>query len=88
MIVEVRSKWFRGDLGFLDKLQQRIAHLIRDEVLLRPHPIKLVEPGSIPKSRKAKPCGLSINERNRVPGDSNDISVSIFMRTSSATSSG
>jgi phenylacetate-CoA ligase len=47
--VEVKKEWFRGDLGFLDKLQRRITHLIRDEVLLRPL-IKLVEPGSIPKA--------------------------------------
>jgi phenylacetate-CoA ligase len=47
--VEVKKEWFKGDLGFLDKLQRRITHLIRDEVLLRPL-IKLVEPGSIPKA--------------------------------------
>lgn len=47
--VEVKKEWFRGDLGFLDKLQKQIIRLIRDEVLVRPM-IKLVEPGSIPKS--------------------------------------
>ncbi len=47
--VEVKKEWFRGDLLFLDRLQYRIAHLIRDEVLVRPK-VKLVEPGSIPKA--------------------------------------
>jgi len=47
--VEVKKDWFKGDLTFLDKLQRRITHLIRDEILLRPL-IKLVEPGSIPKA--------------------------------------
>lgn len=47
--VEVKKGWFRGDLAFLDKLQKQIVRLIRDEVLIRPL-VKLVEPGSIPKS--------------------------------------
>ena len=47
--VEVKKDWFKGDLSFLDKLQKHITHLIRDEVLVRPM-IKLVEPGSIPKT--------------------------------------
>ncbi len=47
--VEVKREWFRGDLNFLDRLQKQIVHLIRDEVLIRPI-VKLVEPGSIPKS--------------------------------------
>lgn len=47
--VEVKKGWFRGDLAFLDKLQKQIIRLIRDEVLIRPL-VKLVEPGSIPKS--------------------------------------
>ena len=47
--VEVKREWFRGDLEFLDKLQRRIVHLIRDEVLVTPV-VKLVEPGSIPKA--------------------------------------
>ena len=47
--VEVKKEWFRGDLVFLDRLQRRIAHLIRDEVLVTPI-VKLVEPGSIPKA--------------------------------------
>ena len=47
--VEVKAEWFRGDLAFLDRLQRHITRLIRDEVLVRPL-IKLVEPGSIPKS--------------------------------------
>ncbi|MEI6139669.1 MAG: phenylacetate--CoA ligase [Mariniphaga sp.] len=47
--VEVKKEWFNGDLAFLDRLQRHITRLIRDEVLVRPL-IKLVEPGSIPKS--------------------------------------
>jgi len=47
--VEVKKDWFKGDLSFLDKLQKHLIHLIRDEVLVRPM-IKLVEPGSIPKT--------------------------------------
>ena len=47
--VEVKKEWFRGDISFLDRLQKQIIRLIRDEVLVRPI-IKLVEPGSIPKS--------------------------------------
>ena len=41
--VEVKREWFNGDIAFLDRLQKRLAHLIRDEVLVRPL-IKLVEP--------------------------------------------
>lgn len=47
--VEVKKEWFTGDLAFLDGLERHITRLVRDEVLLRPL-IKLVEPGSIPKS--------------------------------------
>ncbi len=47
--VEVKKEWFRGDLMFLDKLQRKIVQLIRDEVLVSPV-VRLVEPGSIPKS--------------------------------------
>ena len=47
--VEVKAEWFRGDLAFLDRLQRQITRLIRDELLVRPL-IKLVEPGSLPKS--------------------------------------
>ncbi|MFZ4536587.1 phenylacetate--CoA ligase family protein [Propionivibrio sp.] len=47
--VEVKKEWFKGDLAFLDRLQRHLTRLIRDEVLVRPL-IKLVEPGSIPKS--------------------------------------
>jgi phenylacetate-CoA ligase len=46
--VEVKVEWFKGDVAFLDRLQRRITHLIRDEVLLRPL-VRLVEPGSLPK---------------------------------------
>jgi len=47
--VEVRKECFRGDRSFLDRLQKQITHLVRDEVLVRPH-IKLVEAGAIPKA--------------------------------------
>jgi phenylacetate-CoA ligase len=47
--VEVHKAWFRGDLAFLDTLQKRIVHRIRDEVLVTPV-VRLVEPGSIPKA--------------------------------------
>ena len=47
--VEVKREWYNGDIAFLDRLQKRIVHLIRDEVLVRPL-IRLVEPGSIPKA--------------------------------------
>lgn len=47
--VEVKNEWFKGDISFLDQLQRHITRLIRDEVLVRPL-IRLVEPGSIPKS--------------------------------------
>ena len=47
--VEVKREWFNGDVTFLDRLERHITRLIRDEVLVRPL-IKLVEPGSIPKS--------------------------------------
>jgi len=48
--VEVKKEWFKGDLAFLDRLQRHITRLVRDEVLVRPL-IRLVEPGSIPKSK-------------------------------------
>ena len=47
--VEVKKDWFKGDLAMIDRLQRHITHLIRDEVLVRPL-IKLVEPGSLPKT--------------------------------------
>ncbi len=47
--VEVKRQWFNGDVAFLDRLERTIARLVRDEVLVRPL-IRLVEPGSIPKS--------------------------------------
>ena len=47
--VEVKKQWFTGDLDFLARLEHHLTRLIRDEVLVRPL-IKLVEPGSIPKS--------------------------------------
>jgi phenylacetate-CoA ligase len=47
--LEVKKEWFTGDLDFLDRLERHITRLVRDEILVRPR-IKLVEPGSIPKS--------------------------------------
>ncbi len=47
--VEVKRDWFNGDMALLDRLQQHITRLIRDEVLLRPQ-VKLVEPGFLPKA--------------------------------------
>ena len=47
--VEVKPDWFRGDINRLDRLTKQITHQIRDEVLAKPI-VKLVEPGSIPKS--------------------------------------
>ena len=47
--VEVKKDGFRGDITLLDRLQRRIANLLRDEILVRPQ-VKLVEPGSIPKT--------------------------------------
>lgn len=47
--VEVKRNWFSGDLCKLDCITREITHKIRDEVLVKPI-VKLVEPGSIPKS--------------------------------------
>lgn len=47
--VEVKKDWFNGDLSRLDRLTKQITHQIRDEVLAKPI-VRLVEPGSIPKS--------------------------------------
>lgn len=47
--VEVKRQWFNGDIAFLDRLERTISRLVRDEILVRPL-IRLVEPGSIPKS--------------------------------------
>ncbi|MGQ7870434.1 phenylacetate--CoA ligase family protein [Sunxiuqinia sp. sy24] len=47
--VEVRRDWFNGDITRLDRLSRMITHQIRDEVLAKPI-VKLVEPGSLPKS--------------------------------------
>ena len=47
--VEVKKQWFTGNVDFLANLEQHIVRLVRDEVLVRPQ-VKLVEPGSIPKS--------------------------------------
>ncbi len=47
--VEVKKDWFNGDITRLDRLSKFITHQIRDEVLAKPI-VRLVEPGSIPKS--------------------------------------
>ncbi len=47
--VEVKRDWFNGDVARLDKLTRQITNQIRDEVLTKPI-VRLVEPGSIPKS--------------------------------------
>lgn len=47
--VEVKKDWFNGDIARLDRLSRFITHQIRDEVLAKPI-VRLVEPGSIPKS--------------------------------------
>ena len=51
MIVEVEldSNAFVADINFLANLTNRITHNLRDEVLIKPI-VKLVKPGSIPKS--------------------------------------
>jgi phenylacetate-CoA ligase len=60
--VEVKKDWFRGDLLFLDQLQKRLTHMIRDEVLVTPR-VKLVEPGSIPKA-EGKAVRVFDNRKN------------------------
>jgi len=47
--VEVKKDWFKGDIRRLDSLTKQITLQIRDEVLTKPI-VKLVEPGSIPKT--------------------------------------
>lgn len=47
--VEVKKDWFNGDITRLDRLTRKITQQIRDEVLAKPI-VRLVEPGSIPKS--------------------------------------
>lgn len=47
--VEVKKDWFNGDITRLDKLSRIITGQVRDEVLVKPI-VKLVEPGSLPKT--------------------------------------
>ncbi len=47
--VEVKKDWFKGDIARLDRLSREITGKIRDEVLTKPI-VRLVEPGSIPKT--------------------------------------
>ena len=64
--VEVKKEWFNGDLSFLDRLQRQLAHRIRDEVLVRPL-IRLVEPGSLPKSEGKAQRVLDRREKEGAP---------------------
>jgi phenylacetate-CoA ligase len=45
--VEVTPNLFHGEMDELLRLQERITHALRDEILVRPR-VELVEPGSIP----------------------------------------
>jgi len=45
--VEVTPRMFRGEVDELLALQERIAHALREETLVRPR-VELVEPGTIP----------------------------------------
>lgn len=47
--VEVKKEWFKGDVSQLANLTSTITRLLRDEVLTKPI-VRLVEPGSIPKT--------------------------------------
>lgn len=47
--VEIQKEWFTGDMADLEKLSRKIAHEVRDEILVTPN-VQLVEPGSLPKS--------------------------------------
>lgn len=47
--VELQKEWFTGDIEALEKLSRQIAHEVRDEILVTPA-IRLVEPGSLPRS--------------------------------------
>lgn len=47
--VEIQKEWFTGNMEALESLSRRISHEIRDEVLVTPA-VRLVEPGSLPKS--------------------------------------
>lgn len=47
--VELQKQWFTGNIEALEKLSRRIAHDLRDEILVSPN-IRLVEPGSLPKT--------------------------------------
>lgn len=57
---ELKKGSFRGDLPALNELTRRIAHNIRDEILVRPT-VRLVENGSLPKSKGGKAVRLFDN---------------------------
>ncbi len=60
--VEVTPDLFRGEVDELLRLQERIAHALREEILVRPR-VELVEPGSIPR-REGKAVRV-VDERER-----------------------
>ncbi len=47
--VEVQKEWFTGNMEALENLSRKISHEVRDEILITPV-IRLVEPGSLPRS--------------------------------------
>jgi phenylacetate-CoA ligase len=52
--VEINAKMFPGDIAELNKLRDKIAHAIKDEILVRPA-VELVTPGTLtPSMGKAK----------------------------------
>jgi phenylacetate-CoA ligase len=60
--VEVTPNLFHGEMDELLRLQERITHALRDEILVRPR-VELVEPGSIPR-REGKAVRV-VDERER-----------------------
>ncbi|MBN1522495.1 MAG: phenylacetate--CoA ligase [Candidatus Aureabacteria bacterium] len=52
--VELNSKMFSGDIGFLNSIREKIAHALKDEILIRPT-VELVAPGTLePSMGKAR----------------------------------
>ncbi len=60
--VEVTPELFRGTPGELLSLQQRLAHALREEILVTPK-VELVEPGAIPR-REGKAVRV-VDERGK-----------------------
>jgi phenylacetate-CoA ligase len=46
--VEIKRRYFSGELGDLARLQERIVRALRDALELRTK-VRLVEPGSLPR---------------------------------------